>query len=139
MAEKEGCTPASQAICSLTERLRLSVPASHHPAIQQSPGLLYLRRLPSRVQTPPYNYPCRKQKRHPVGCLLCFGFDSGILPLATARFLLAPLVGHVGENSPPDCFLPLRSLLVQIPPSLFRQQKNTHFRECFFDGGEGGI
>ena len=25
------------------------------------------------------------------------------------------LVTHIGKNSPPDCFLPLRSLLVQIP------------------------
>ncbi|WP_308573261.1 hypothetical protein, partial [uncultured Eubacterium sp.] len=41
---------------------------------------------------------------------------------------------HVGENNPPDCFLPLRSLLVRIPC----KKNKDGFHRLFF-GGEQGI
>ena len=76
----------------------------------------------------PLQIPCSylKNKKTPRGCFLFFGGEQGIfprLPPLSPRFAR----WHVGENSPPDCFLPqLRcSLLVRIPCPYLKNKKNT--------------
>ena len=89
----------------------------------------------------PLQIPCPylKNKKTPRRCFLFFGGEQGIfprLPPLSPRFAR----WHVGENSPPDCFLPqLRcSLLVRIPCPHLKNKKTP--RGCFlFFGGEQGI
>ena len=54
------------------------------------------------------------------------------MPYATAYFRLALLVNHVGKNSPPDCFLPLRSLLVRIHNYKYPYRKIKHPHKWVF-------
>ena len=62
---------------------------------------------------------------------------------AQPRLRLASLVAHVGENSPPDCFLPNAdafSILVRIPP-VSNETKNSVCAktQTEFFGPPGGI
>ena len=63
--------------------------------------------------------------------------EQGIFPMLSP---LSPRFArwHVGKNSPPDCFLPLRSLLVRIP-LLDLKIKSPSDDELFIFGGEQGI
>ena len=45
-------------------------------------------------------------------------------------YRLATLVATVGKNSPLDCFLPLRSLLVRIPYSFHIKKKTSNTLWC---------
>ena len=54
-------------------------------------------------------------------------------------YRLATLVATVGKNSPSDCFLPLRSLLVRIPPIILKNKKARLKTNFFIFGGDGGI
>ena len=77
--------------------------------------------------------PYRKQRfhsRHPIDYGIFFGWGIGIFPSATALSRLAAmrLVAHVGENSPPDCFLPQGFALLPpcSNPYSHQEKKNDH-------------
>ena len=89
----------------------------------------------------PLQIPCTylKNKKTPRGCFLFFGGEQGIfprLPPLSPRFAR----WHVGKNSPQDCFLPLRSLLVRIPYSFHIKNNKQHAMVLLvIFGGEQGI
>ncbi len=80
----------------------------------------------------------KNKKVRPMTNLFCFGGEQGIFR-DYRLYRLASLVATVGKNSPQDCFLPLRSLLVRIPFIIYKKQKSSSDDELFCFGGEQGI
>ena len=97
---------------------------------------LPLRSLLVRI---PYSFHIKNNKQHAMVLLVIFGGEQGIFPRLSP---LSPRFArwHVGKNSPPDCFLPLRSLLVRIPYSFHIKNNKQHAMVLLvIFGGEQGI
>ena len=79
---------------------------------------------------------------HSENCAFLFGGHEGIFRRTAVCLRVALLLDHVGENSPPDCFLPQA-----LPaPSLFEslliiltKTKRHSFRCAFHFGGHEEI
>ena len=78
-----------------------------------------------------------KKKEHSFRYTLPFGGELGIFPVLphlSPRFARC----HVGENSPPDCFLPQAALAPSLFESLTKKKEHS-FRYTLPFGGELGI
>jgi len=89
------------------------------------PRTVFFRFAPSLFDSPLLF--SSKNKQHPRGVLFIFWWRRGEFVRAIA---LSPRFARcrVGQNSPPDCFLPLRSLLVRFPSSFLRKKQTTPAR-----------
>ena len=97
-----------------------------------------LRLLPPCSNPFIYFYQSKKQALRPA---FRFGGEQGIFRRTPVRLRVASLLDHVGENSPPDCFLPQTSSAPSLFESLFLfcQSKKQALRPAFRFGGEQGI